>query len=542
MAASVWPGLRRAVQGASLALFLFCCWSVAWPLPDGPTPADLFLRLDPAAAVLTTIASRHFIVALVPGIVVLACTLIAGRFFCGWICPYGATLDIVRRLWGRRRKTCQLPRRLPALKFVVLAAMTGTALLGVNTVFWGAPIPLLTRAVETLVHPLATLLAQSGLDIGSPLLEGFPQLAYLEVTPRRYEGMLFIACLFGACCWLEAVYPRFWCRCLCPSGALMALLSRRPILRRRVSEGCRGCERCVRICPTQAISDDPGRTNHEECLTCQRCRGVCPDGSIAFGTVPRAIAAPPAPSHSPSRRAFLGSGAMGIVLAGIQYSGTGSLMAGDGKGTLLQPWVVRPPGALPEPDFLRRCLRCGLCMKACPTNGLQPAWTLAGAEALFSPILVPRRGPCDPACHACGQVCPTGAVASLVPEEKQWAKVGTAVVLRERCLAWAEGRKCVVCQEVCPYGAVALAHTEQTAVPAPVVKGVKCYGCGYCEKHCPVRIPAIRVEPLNALRLATTDYKAAAQEAGLSLEVGKREGGEMQDTVPEGELPPGFSD
>jgi ferredoxin len=176
-------------------------------------------------------------------------------------------------------------------------------------------------------------------------------------------------------------------------------------------------------------------------------------------------------------------------------------------------------------------------MRACPTNGLQPAWLAAGPEGVFSPVLVPRRGPCEPGCNTCGQICPTLAVTPLDLEEKHWAKIGGAVIHNNRCLAWAEGKSCVVCQEVCPYGAIEI--VQAGGAPVPLVKASKCFGCGYCEQHCPVRVPAITVHPLGALRLYRGSYIQAGRAAGLDL--GSRETGDQPLEEAEDGLPPGCS-
>jgi formate hydrogenlyase subunit 6/NADH:ubiquinone oxidoreductase subunit I len=163
---------------------------------------------------------------------------------------------------------------------------------------------------------------------------------------------------------------------------------------------------------------------------------------------------------------------------------------------------------------------------------------------MFSPVLVSRTGPCEPECSLCGTVCPSQAIMSLPLEEKQQAKIGTAVVQPGLCLGWAEGRSCMVCQEVCPYGAIVPVQKEGAAVPSPIVRAQRCVGCGYCEYHCPVFIPAITVQPLNALRLTRRQYRAAATAAGLDLmPVATRQfTSEAHETIPEGSLPPGFTE
>lgn len=570
---------QRFIQAASLGLFFWLLWNTVSPPPGAGLPVDLFLRLDPLVAAAVPLAARHWIAALAPGFAVLALTLVLGRVFCGYICPLGATLDAARltgkALAGKRppgkrpaagkdRDAPAPPHRLRSAKYLILAGVLGAAALGVNFAFWVSPIPLITRFYALLLHALLTLAGSEGLALGRDIFGSLPGLEYAEIAARRYSTLYFLAFFFGALLCLERVRPRFWCRYLCPAGALLGLLSPRPFWRRRVS-ACNGCGLCARRCPTGAIApENAARTAHAECIACRTCTGVCPEQGVAFGFGIHADPAPdPAPEAAgrgkprardtasagelpavlPTRRAFLAAAAGGAALAATGFSGTGSLLSAVSKGSLLSPACIRPPGALPEPDFLDRCVRCGQCMKVCPTNALQPTWFDAGPEGVFSPIMVSRRGACDPDCNACGGVCPTGAIHNLPLEEKTWAKVGTAVVREELCLAWAEGRRCVVCEEVCPYGAIKNLQRPGHGVAVPVVEAARCFGCGYCEHFCPVRIPAIVVHPLNAQRLAHTDFRRTGQEAGLTLlPTGKQ--GELPDASPvqleEGALPPGF--
>ncbi|WP_083795445.1 4Fe-4S dicluster domain-containing protein [Thermosinus carboxydivorans] len=121
--------------------------------------------------------------------------------------------------------------------------------------------------------------------------------------------------------------------------------------------------------------------------------------------------------------------------------------------------VLRPPGALPEPEFTAVCNRCGRCIKV----------------------------RCD-LCLACQEVCPTGAIAK-VPLEK--VRMGRAVIDQHRCIAWNEGKACLICGEQCPV--LAIAADEQHR---PSVLVDKCVGCGSCENACPVDgEAAIRVFP-----------------------------------------------
>ncbi|MDR1359878.1 MAG: 4Fe-4S binding protein [Deltaproteobacteria bacterium] len=582
--------ITRLAQGLSLLLFLFLLWRMVWPLPELFLPADIFLHLDPSVALSIPLAAREILPGLWPGLLLLLLAFPAGRFFCGMICPMGATLDLARFLLAKilgparsKRASGSDPESVPSggklfprtdfrqAKYLILAAVLGAALLGVNLVFWVSPLPLITRLYALALHPLALLAGHGLLPAGQAVLAplDLPELAYAHIELRRFDSLPFLVFFFGFLFGLERLKPRFWCRYCCPAGALLALCSLRPLWRRRVAS-CLHCGRCSRQCPMEAIAPAGFPSRSRECLVCRECLDVCPakgtffscketgrlerEGAAAregaaglkgtFGALAPVQGALAEGRALPSRRAFLGAAGSGVVLAALEMSGAHSLLGGEVQGLLWPAACIRPPGALPEPDFLIRCLRCGQCMKACPGNALQPAWLEAGPEGMFSPLLLPRRGPCEPDCHVCGALCPTRAITPLPPEEKCWAKVGTAVVDPGLCLAWAQGRRCVVCEEVCPYGAVATlqdARSRFGPLPVPVVKPERCFGCGYCEYYCPVRIPAITVKPLGALRLSGSGYAEAGRAAGLRLLPAEKIRAPAPDDPPEGALPPGFS-
>jgi len=198
------------------------------------------------------------------------------------------------------------------------------------------------------------------------------------------------------------------------------------------------------------------------------------------------------------RRVLIGS-----MLGGISIPLLGRL---DGQVyKVSDPRLIRPPASLPEKDFLTLCQRCGLCMKVCPTNVINPTLGEAGMAGFWTPYLVMIQGYCEYTCTLCGSVCPTGAIREITVKEKIELPViiGSAYVDRGRCLPWSGNAPCIVCQEVCPTSPKSIYLKKEVVtgpddkrmeVQLPFVDLKKCVGCGICENKCPVRgMPAIRV-------------------------------------------------
>ena len=171
--------------------------------------------------------------------------------------------------------------------------------------------------------------------------------------------------------------------------------------------------------------------------------------------------------------------------------------------------LIRPPGSIPEPDFLNACIHCGKCLKICPTNGLQPCLLEAGINGIWSPRLVSRIGGCEKNCNMCGKICPTNAIRKLSLEEKTYARMGTAIIDRSRCIAWEQDKVCLICDEACPFNAIRSLNETVLGITLlrPFVDERICTGCGLCEARCPIEgRSAIEIFSIGEERKLTGSY------------------------------------
>lgn len=544
---------QRFLQISLFALFVFLLWLAAHPLPGWPE-VDLFLRLDPLISLGSMAAARAFIPRVAWAFIIVGLALFLGRVFCGYLCPLGATIDFADWVLAKKKpgeNGFEGGRRYRLLKYFFLAGLAGSALAGLSWVFLFSPVSLATRFYSLVIYPLVLLVSNIFLDVFRPVFPylGLDHLALVHLNVPHYNTNLFVFLFFSAVLALGMIRPRFWCRNLCPAGAVLAVFSMRPLFRRVVSDRCTQCGKCVRACPMGAISGDIETTAHSECITCLKCEEVCPEKAVSFKVTRKVPVL--AKEVDFGRRKILGAGAAGMAVAAVTMTNLYHLHGKESPRSLRSSRLIRPPGSLPEPEFQDRCVRCGECVKTCLTNTLQPVWFEAGLAGLWTPKVTARLAGCEQACAACGQVCPTGAIRPLSLDEKLFAKIGTARIEKSRCIAWEQDKKCLICDEICPYNAISSQFVSDHPVTVPVIDENKCNGCGYCENKCPVEgESAILVEPLGEVRLAKGSYRENARELGLVfhaktevrddfiLESAKGKRGQVKPA--EKPLPPGF--
>lgn len=192
--------IRKSSQAVFLALFIYIFWPASSPL-KGILSAEIFLKTDPLIVFLTSISERIILPGVALSFIMLLLTLVFGRFFCGWICPLGTTIDLIGCLDRRKPvKSNPASNKSRRIKFFILAIIAFSALLGIQLVWFFDPVAIMARLVSL------NLLAGKGIQ-------------YL-----CYSAVVII--FFAAICVSAFFAGRFWCRAFCPLGALYVLAAR----------------------------------------------------------------------------------------------------------------------------------------------------------------------------------------------------------------------------------------------------------------------------------------------------------------------------
>ena len=500
---------RRISQIFFFLLFLwFCIVSTLgeqwWQLRGWPV--GWLIQLDPLVGLGTLLATGTLYAGLLWGLLTIVLTILLGRFFCGWLCPFGTLHQAVGWLanLGRRaswRIAANRYRRGQGIKYALLVFLLGAAAGDLISRLLGVPIqsPYLAAAIVAallllgagrlrlrtitgvrwvtgvatvtigwvvmslftdssrmlaaslqtgLLDPIPLFYRSVNLTL-LPLVDG--RLISLSSASRLYPGTVAIGAIFWAAVFLNLAVPRFYCRFVCPLGALFGVLGKNALWRvGQKADGCTACGDCDRYCEGGCEPSAVIRT--PECVLCINCLADCRHDVMGYHLDASAAGEVAVPDIS--KRELVAALAAGVTAVPL------ARLAGM-TGEAWSPSVIRPPGSLPEEAFLKRCIKCGQCMRVCPTNVIHPAGLKAGIEGIWTPMLNFRMGTsgCQHGCIACGNLCPTAAIRPISIDErlgkgsfetKGPMRIGMAFVDRGRCLPWAMDRPCIVCQENCP--------------------------------------------------------------------------------------------
>ncbi len=194
---------------------------------------------------------------------------IAGRFACGWLCPFGLLQDLLHKIPAPIKKNkWKGDRLLRKLKYIILLLFVILLPLCLTDVL-GQGSPYFCK----LICPAGTL-------------EGGIPLVLLNQAMYRALGWLYVwkNVLLIATVLISIIIYRPFCKYLCPLGAVYSVFNPIAVFRYRVDkEKCTECGACSKVC--EMCIDPVQETNHPECIHCGQCKKICPQHAIDFGTL-----------------------------------------------------------------------------------------------------------------------------------------------------------------------------------------------------------------------------------------------------------------
>jgi ferredoxin len=415
-------------------------------------------------------------------IFVMVVTVLFGRVYCSILCPLGTLQDIIiflkRKIRKRTRYTYIKPNYVfhysflgLTLLFIILGNLTLLDLL--------EPFSNYGRILTNLVEPIVTLF-NNGMAgfLGKLQIYLFYDIPLRTISTSVFSGTLFFLAVVT---YLSINHGRFFCNTLCPTGAVLSLLSRFTIYKIIVDEStCTECGACEKVCKANCINSKTKQIDFSACIGCFNCIKSCPTDGIIYTKVnsPNTNTV----SVDLNRRFFFQSISFPIIGSIIQTTSKPDSVQSGYWNTKQNP--ISPPGSKSIQHFTSYCTACHLCVSECPTQVLYPSLIEYGAVGIFQPKMNYDASYCNYECTICGDVCPTGAILPLTVESKKLVQMGKAVFIKDDCVVVAKKKDCAACSEHCPTKAVHSVPYEGN-LKLPELNNDICTGCGGCEHACP---------------------------------------------------------
>lgn len=438
-------------------------------------------------------------------LILIAVTLLFGRIYCSVICPLGVMQDLFGWAGKKARKNrySHSPEK-KWLRYSVLAVFIICLVIGfapVTTLL--APYSAYGRIVNSLFRPLYDMLNNSLATFESQ----YDSYLFSEVQLWMRSVTTFIVALLtlvvlGILAWRNG---RTYCNTICPVGTILSFFSRFSLMRVQLDKTrCKNCSLCEKNCKASAIDYKAGTVDATRCVACGDCIDQCHFDALHYKPVLHLHKSPNTNQQSPitnapdmNKRAFVTGAVLATgtaLMAQAKMKMDGGMAVIEEKQAPLRETPITPPGSISSYNMARHCTACQLCVSACPNNVLRPS---TDPMQLMQPVMSFERGYCRPECTRCSQVCPTGAIQRITPEEKTAIHIGHAVWIEQNCIPVTNGDSCGACARHCPAEAIEMIGKEVNGhtVEVPLVNTEKCIGCGKCEHLCPARpFSAIYVE------------------------------------------------
>ena len=425
-------------------------------------------------------------------LLLIVVALLFGRCYCSIVCPMGVYQDIVSWLSSKRKgkkMRFSYKKEIKWLRYGVWALFVIALIAGIQVfVAVLAPYSAYGRMLRTAVAPAST---------GTIIIA---IITFLVVTILAWIG------------------GRTYCNSICPVGTTLSFFSRFAMFRPMIdADKCKGCRACEKQCKASCIDIANKKIDYSRCVDCFNCVENCKFGALTYGKAwgskiagqagndetrhARPDRASETSKVDAGRRAFMTSSAIAVTAATIgaqEKKLDGGLAEIIDKQAPERTAPLTPFGSDSIKDFYRHCTACQLCVANCPNNVLRPSTDLG---RFMQPEMSYENGYCRPECTKCSQVCPSGAIKPITPQEKTQFHIGVATVDRSLCVVERDGVSCGNCARHCPVGAIMMVPKEpgnRRSPQIPTVDEAKCIGCGACENLCPSRpFSAIHVNGLQ---------------------------------------------
>ena len=425
---------------------------------------------------------------------VVMLTLLFGRVYCSFICPLGILQDIFIFI-AKKTKRIRVFRYAKAHTIIHYGffALTLISVLAGSMLILSLldPYSIFGRIQNDMVKPLVVVINNSI----APVLESkhIFWLYPIDLVPLNNVVFIISSISLLILVFLSLSHGRLYCNTVCPAGALLRMLSKRAWLRIRIdANGCTACYRCSMVCKAHCIDIKTNTVDFDRCVACYNCIEACPSYAIAY--VPHKTSKRKETTDMEKRKFFTATMAYMAGLwfiadklyAGLQKQKNAKTMQGYIRNEKTHP--VSPPGSQSIKHFTSTCTACHLCVSACPTKVLQPAYLEYGLSGMMQPYMDFSAGFCNYDCTLCGEMCPTGAIKPLSVNAKHTTQTGIVHFVRNNCVVYTDNTSCGACSEHCPTKAVYMVpYKDGLTIPETDVS--ICIGCGACEYACPLSPP-----------------------------------------------------
>ncbi|MBT8378725.1 MAG: 4Fe-4S binding protein [Ignavibacteria bacterium] len=453
-------------------------------LPTNIYDVILYLQFIPSAVEfidLLALTSIGFII-----IIILA--ILFGRVYCSSVCPIGTLQDAVSNIFKKINTGhfYQWSKKLNWFRYsILIVTVLSIPLIGVFLIALLDPFSNFGIILTSLFRPLLIMLNNAlALALESTDL----YIIYpVDIKEISIAAIIFSVVLLTTLILMSLKKGRLFCNTICPLGTLLGLISRISIFKIKISENeCDSCGNCATVCKAECINPDTKEIDFERCVACFNCIRDCPTSAINYYNGNRSTQ-DFGKVYSRSRRRFLFDlYAIAGALSSLGLTQIQIIPEKESTVAINRLAAVTPPGSKSIDHFTSTCTSCHLCVSVCPTQVLQPSILHYGLKGFLQPRMDYITNYCNYECVRCTEICPTGALENLLPENKKLIQLGKSYFVKDNCIVETEKKECGACSEHCPTKAVRMVPYENN-LKIPEIKNEYCIGCGACEYACPTK-------------------------------------------------------